>query len=163
MCSNPTDVKPSRIRCSSSHILKLKVPWSTWSFVLLSAEYSKRKSSTDIYKKSFFFFLSDHEVATITYLTDSRSALRLRGLTTFTQRKWAGSVISGTWSKARRWPRLAWQESIRDQWGQCKNVLEKKLLLFSCASPKCILLNVSQTRSKETRKEKTPLENSLKI
>lgn len=131
----------------------------------------KTHSSTVIYKKMFFRSWGGHD----NLVTDSRSVFRLQGLTALTQRKWAGLVISGTWSKARRWPRLAWQESIQDHWGQCEKKKKKKCVektaSFPCASPKAsyshvVKMNASQEWNKETRKERPPLENldsSLKI
>lgn len=82
-------------------------------------------------------------------VTDSRSVLRLRG--PLTQRKRAGPVISGTWSEVRRWPRLAWQESKQDHWGQCKKCVGKTAS-FPCASPKAsyfhtVKMNASSLKS----------------
>lgn len=84
-------------------------------------------------------------------VTDSRSVFWLM---TLTQRKWVGPLISGTWSKAKCWPRLAWQESIQDHWGQCKNVLEKTAFFLVLLQKHPTLTMLKWTRPKdETKKQ----------
>lgn len=92
---NLTDLKLSQICLwSSSHTMN-----DTESPTVNMITYSSLSWCEWIFKmqkKMFFRSWGGHD----SLVTDSRSVLELWGLMPLTQRKWAGPVISGTWSKS---------------------------------------------------------------